>query len=66
MTLTKRETEVFKLAGDGLSVTEIGEELGIAANTVKTHLIHLRSKIGVSNKRGLVLASREFFTENNQ
>lgn len=59
--LTKRETEVFRLAGDGRSVTEIGLELGITANTVKTHLIGVRRKIGVPTKRALVLASREYF-----
>jgi ATP/maltotriose-dependent transcriptional regulator MalT len=61
VTLTERETQVFKLAGDGLSVQEIGDELGITANTVKTHLIHLRNKLGLGYKRELVKASREFF-----
>jgi len=65
-TLTPRQIDILRLAGDGLDQNEIAAQLGIAVPTVKTHLIAVKSKLGVNSKRELVRVSREFFTENNQ
>lgn len=47
--LTVRELEVLTLAADGLLLEEVGAKLFISLDTVKTHLIRLRRKLGARN-----------------
>jgi DNA-binding CsgD family transcriptional regulator len=54
--LTDRQREVAYLAADGMTAREIGEELGIAYNTVKKHLQNIYRKLGVASR--LELADR--------
>jgi len=48
--LTGRETEILKLVARGLSNKEIGTELHISENTVKTHVRHILEKLNLSNR----------------
>lgn len=48
--LTTREDEVLDLLGKGLHNHEIGSVLGIAEETVKTHVKSLFRKLGVSDR----------------
>lgn len=48
--LTPRESDVARLAAQGLSNPEISEALFISANTVKTHLAHVLQKLHLSNR----------------
>jgi DNA-binding CsgD family transcriptional regulator len=48
--LTTREVEVLELIARGLSTDEIGEELYLSRNSVKTHTRKLYKKLGVSNR----------------
>lgn len=48
--LTTRELEVLQLIAQGLSTDEIGEELYLSRNSVKTHTRKLYRKLGVSNR----------------
>lgn len=43
--LSKREREVLSLVAEGSGNGEIGSQLGISAETVKTHLKGLSSKL---------------------
>jgi LuxR family transcriptional regulator, maltose regulon positive regulatory protein len=45
--LTEREAAVLRLLGGSLSLREIGEELYVSANTVKTHTQAIYRKLGV-------------------
>jgi len=45
--LTAREREILEYAVMGLSRGEIAGELGLSINTVRTHLQHILSKLGV-------------------
>jgi DNA-binding NarL/FixJ family response regulator len=48
--LTSREVEVLRLAARGLSNKEIARSLLISSKTTGTHVEHIYTKIGVSNR----------------
>lgn len=49
-TLTKRETEVLHLISDGFQNKNIAEKLALSEHTIKLHIHHIISKLGVSNR----------------
>jgi DNA-binding CsgD family transcriptional regulator len=51
--LTPTELDVVRLAARGLSNPEIAQKLFIARNTVKVHLSHVFSKLGVTSRAEL-------------
>jgi LuxR family maltose regulon positive regulatory protein len=56
--LTVREQAVLGLLPTGLSAREIGDELGISRDTVKTHTKRIYQKLGVSSRRDAVARGR--------
>jgi two-component system nitrate/nitrite response regulator NarL len=48
--LSPRELEVLRLAADGLSAVEIGQQLHLSKTTVRTHLQHVYEKLGVTDR----------------
>jgi DNA-binding NarL/FixJ family response regulator len=48
--LTKRELEVLRLLSDGATNKDIAEKLHISPETVKEHVKHILSKIGVTDR----------------
>ncbi|MFO7251305.1 MAG: response regulator transcription factor [Actinomycetes bacterium] len=58
-TLTPRETEVLALVARGLTNAEIGRALFISETTVKTHLIRVFGKLGVSDRTAAVTTALE-------
>jgi len=48
--LTTRESEVLKLAAQGLRNREIGTKLFISENTVRNHMISLMEKLGTTHR----------------
>jgi len=57
--LTAREQAVLGLLPTGLSAREIGDELGISRDTVKTHTKRIYQKLGVSSRRDAVARGRD-------
>jgi len=52
--LTDREVAVLRLLGGTLSRREIGAELGVSPNTVKTHTRAIYRKLGAANRHDAV------------
>jgi LuxR family maltose regulon positive regulatory protein len=48
--LTERETEIAQLVSQGFSNKEIGQQLYISENTVKTILKHIFEKLGIGSR----------------
>jgi len=57
--LTKREEAVLRLLGGPLSLREIGQELYMSANTIKTHTRAIYRKLGATTRAEAVEQSRE-------
>ena len=56
--LTAREAAVLRLLGGTLSLREIGQELYVSSNTIKTHTQAIYRKLGVSTRRDAVQQGR--------
>lgn len=54
--LSEREQAVLNLLPHGLSRKELGAQLFVSENTIKTHLTSLRHKLGVSGRSGEIVA----------
>lgn len=55
--LSSRELEVLRLVANGLSNSDIANRLHISQATVKSHLIHIFGKLGVSDRTAAVTAA---------
>ena len=59
ITITEREVEVLELLSRGLSNKEMARELFVSEATVKSHLSHIYTKLGVDTRAGAVAAAIE-------
>ncbi|RII41120.1 DNA-binding response regulator [Galactobacter valiniphilus] len=57
-TLSLRELEVLGLVGEGCSNTQIAQRLHVTEATVKSHLVHVFTKLGVSSRTAAVAEAR--------
>ena len=53
--LSRRERQILTMAAEGLNNKEIAERLGVAQNTIKTHLRSIYRKCGVPDRLQAVL-----------
>jgi LuxR family maltose regulon positive regulatory protein len=61
--LTRREREVLQLLVRGLSYPKIAEQLVISPGTVKTHVSHIYSKLGVEGRMQVIRHLKELKIE---
>lgn len=59
MPITEREVEVLELLSRGLGNKEMSRELFVSEATVKSHLSHVYTKLGVSTRAGAVAVAIE-------
>lgn len=59
VSLSAREMELLQLLATGATNRELAEKLFISQATVKTHLVHIYSKLGVDNRTAAIAAARE-------
>ena len=57
--LSERELEILRLFATELSQREIGDELYVSLNTVKTHARHIFRKLGADSRREAVSRARQ-------
>jgi DNA-binding NarL/FixJ family response regulator len=57
--LTVREREVLVLVARGLTNAEVSDRLNVSPTTVKTHIGHLLTKLGVRTRAQLVMLAYE-------
>ena len=55
--LTPTEARVVELVGEGCSNAQIAEKLFVGVSTVKTHLVHVYEKLGMSSRTELAAAA---------
>lgn len=58
-TLTQRECDVLRLIVAGRTNREIGRQLFISEETVKSHVVHILRKLGVTSRTQAALRGRE-------
>jgi LuxR family maltose regulon positive regulatory protein len=57
--LSERELEVLRLLAEGRDNAEIARALVVAVSTIKSHINHIFSKLGVGNRLEAVLLARQ-------
>jgi DNA-binding NarL/FixJ family response regulator len=60
--LTVREAEVLSLVAEGRTNRDIGRALFLSEATVKSHLVHIFTKLGVGSRTAAVARARELGT----
>lgn len=59
ISLSAREKELLTLLATGATNKQLAQQLFISEATVKTHLVHIYSKLGVDNRTGAISRARE-------
>ena len=60
--LTQREREIAVLMAEGLTNAQIGSRLNVSMASVKAHLSHIFTKLGVDNRVSAAMMVREVRT----
>ncbi len=51
--LSNRELQVFELIGEGVSSSQIAEQLNLSIKTIETHQAHIKKKLGLDSAHEL-------------
>ena len=52
--LSDRQLDVLRLIGQGLTTTQIADQLNISPKTVETHRVNIKSKLGLGTANALI------------
>lgn len=61
--LTPREVEILRLLMSGASNEQIADQTFVALSTVKSHIKHIYSKLGVKNRTQAILKAKTLLSE---
>jgi DNA-binding CsgD family transcriptional regulator len=64
--LSPREMDVLALLATGTGNEQISSKLGISLNTVKTHVRHIKAKLGTANRAETALAASRILDRQNK
>jgi DNA-binding NarL/FixJ family response regulator len=64
--LSDRELEIFSLIGEGVSVREIAQRLGVSPKTIETHRERIKVKLELSSSNELIARAVRFLLESSQ
>lgn len=53
--LSQRELEIFELLGRGHAASDIATLLGVSPNTIQTHRLRIREKLGLDNAKQVAI-----------
>ncbi|MFM2197925.1 MAG: hypothetical protein RLZZ505_1357 [Verrucomicrobiota bacterium] len=53
--LSQRELDVLRLVAEGMANKQIGSELGLSENTIKTHIARIMVKVGTHDRTSLAM-----------
>lgn len=53
--LSQRELDVLRLLAEGMANKQIGSELGLSENTIKTHIARIMGKVGTHDRTSLAM-----------
>jgi DNA-binding NarL/FixJ family response regulator len=53
--LSQRELDVLRLVAEGMANKQIGSELGLSENTIKTHIARIMGKVGTHDRTSLAM-----------
>src|SRR5699024_1261115 len=59
VSLSSREVELLALLATGATNKQLAQSLFISEATVKTHLVHIYQKLGVTNRTAAINTARE-------
>ena len=62
-TLSRRELQVLRLLGSGLSTREVAEVLKLSVKTIETYREHLKLKLGLAEAPQLIRYARDWARE---
>ena len=61
--LSDRELEIFSFIGMGLSVSELASELHVSVETIETHQMRMKEKLGLHTAAELRQKAREWMAK---
>jgi DNA-binding CsgD family transcriptional regulator len=64
--LTPTEARVAELVAEGLTNPQVGKELLMGTETVETHLSRVFDKLGLANRKELIVAARRRAAERHR
>jgi DNA-binding CsgD family transcriptional regulator len=63
-TLSDRELEVFRFAGQGASTKDIADRLRLSAKTIESHRERIKQKLKIGSANELIAVAARWLAEN--
>ncbi len=64
--LSNRELQVFEMIGDGITTSQIAQQLNLSQKTIETHQAHIKRKLGLHSAHELTQRAIRWVIEQRQ